>query len=466
MSKIHFVNTTGVSLNDRFTTISKTQVGFGGPTMLVEGPRSRSNSLSRSDANRQLIEHWDRAHALQSAMKAASLRPARRWLQRNTLALQMKRTMGKLTMGGIRRLQRSNSFADIATMNADRVELMQRGRGRTPSITSRLGVLRTAPRDRSISRGRSMSRGRSTSRGRGVSRGRSASRDRQRSLSRSNSQTNLRRAGSRGNLSRAGSLNNLSRAGSRNGLNNLSRAGSRNGLNNLSRAGSRNGLNSTRKTIGPNDARRRLIRNNQLAARGVTNGATARRGRSRSRSRVRGTPATAVAAQANGGRARSRSRSRKRAGSKVRASSVNSRLGANRTNEPVAARVGGGRVTKRSRSRRPGLANATAVGTRTGRPLKRETPNRKGAGGKKAMGANNGANGAVAAGRRGRSRSRRPNSNVRGRSASKNRSTHVKQQPKSREELDNELDQYMANTKSSLDREMDQYMNGIEHSRI
>ena len=45
--------------------------------------------------------------------------------------------------------------------------------------------------------------------------------------------------------------------------------------------------------------------------------------------------------------------------------------------------------------------------------------------------------------------------------ASKNRTAHVKQQPKSREELDSELDQYMANTKSSLDKEMDQYMNGI-----
>lgn len=31
----------------------------------------------------------------------------------------------------------------------------------------------------------------------------------------------------------------------------------------------------------------------------------------------------------------------------------------------------------------------------------------------------------------------------------------------SKEQLDNELDQYMANTKSSLDREMDEYMNGI-----
>lgn len=31
----------------------------------------------------------------------------------------------------------------------------------------------------------------------------------------------------------------------------------------------------------------------------------------------------------------------------------------------------------------------------------------------------------------------------------------------SKEQLDSELDQYMANTKSSLDKEMDEYMNGI-----
>lgn len=34
----------------------------------------------------------------------------------------------------------------------------------------------------------------------------------------------------------------------------------------------------------------------------------------------------------------------------------------------------------------------------------------------------------------------------------------------SKEQLDNELDQYMANTKSSLDREMDEYMNGMNNS--
>lgn len=37
---------------------------------------------------------------------------------------------------------------------------------------------------------------------------------------------------------------------------------------------------------------------------------------------------------------------------------------------------------------------------------------------------------------------------------------------KSKEQLDKELDTYMANTKSSLDKEMDEYMNGIHSSTI
>uniref|UniRef100_A0A182P2C6 FoP_duplication domain-containing protein n=1 Tax=Anopheles epiroticus TaxID=199890 RepID=A0A182P2C6_9DIPT len=438
LSKVHFVNTTGVSLNDRFTTMTKSHVGFGMAPAVVEAPfRPRTNSITRaSDSNRRLIDQWDRLHDLHAltanVVAPAIVRPVRQRLQRNALAQQVKRTMDKLA-GGVRRLQRSNSFTDIATMNADRMELLQRVRERTPTISSRLGDVRAVTRGRSMSRGRSVSRTRSNSRGR------------QPSLTRANSQTNLRRAGSRTNLVRVGSRTNLTRAGSRNGLNLIA------------------------KPIAPNDARRRIHRNNLLANRlGTVNGAAAAvtRGRSRSRSRIRGAAAANVAAVAANGRARSRSRNR--AGSRARAGSVNSRLGANRTNAPAAnagGRANGGRVTKRSRSR----VNATVLGTRTGRPLKREPPKRKGAGGKAAAKvaarSNGGAGGATAAaaGRRGRSRSRRDNSRVRGRSASKNRTGNVKKQPKSREELDSELDQYMANTKSSMDKEMDQYMNGIGH---
>ncbi|XP_052888992.1 circumsporozoite protein-like [Anopheles moucheti] len=479
LNKLHFVNTTGVSLNDRFTSMAKPFLGFGMSKTMMDVPMSRPNPVPITDSsNRRLIDSWDRMHALHALARNViqESRPARQRLQRNTLAQQVKRTMNRLP-GGARRLQRSNSFTDIATMNADRVELLQRVRGRTPTINSRLGAARN------VSRGRSMSRGRS------ASRNRSSSRDRQPSLSRSNSQTNLQRAGSRNNLTRAGSRTNLARAGSRTNLTragsrtNLARAGSRTNLaragsrTNLARAGSRNGLNATHKTIAPNDARRRINRNNLIANRlGTVNGAVGARGRSRSRSRVRGAAPAAPVQTGGAPNGRARSRSRKRVGSRTRAGSVNSRLGVNRTNEPtgnVGGRANGGRVTKRSRSIRRGVANASTVGARAGRPLKREAPKRKGAGGKAAKGkaANNGGGanggaGAAASGRRGRSRSRRANSRVRGRSASKNRTGHVNQQPKSRAELDSELDQYMANTKSSLDKEMDQYMNGFGTGRM
>uniref|UniRef100_A0A182SUE5 Uncharacterized protein n=1 Tax=Anopheles maculatus TaxID=74869 RepID=A0A182SUE5_9DIPT len=118
---------------------------------------------------------------------------------------------------------------------------------------------------------------------------------------------------------------------------------------------------------------RRINRNNLIANRlGTVNGAAVTRGRSRSRSRVRAAANNVPTNAADQGRARSRSR--KRAGSRTRAASVNSRLGVNRTNELVGTSVGranGGRITKRSRSIRRGAANASTVGARSGRPLKR-----------------------------------------------------------------------------------------------
>uniref|UniRef100_A0A182SDS1 Uncharacterized protein n=1 Tax=Anopheles maculatus TaxID=74869 RepID=A0A182SDS1_9DIPT len=117
LSKIHFVNTTGVSLNDRFTSMTKTHVGYGAVPTMMEAPIPRPTSVAMVDnSNRRLIDQWDRLHALHAlATKATSnIRPARQRLQRNTLAQQMKRTMTRLP-GGVRRLQRSNSFTDIAT---------------------------------------------------------------------------------------------------------------------------------------------------------------------------------------------------------------------------------------------------------------------------------------------------------------------------------------------------------------
>lgn len=452
ISKIHFINSTGLSLNDRFTAFSKGPAVGVTVSGLERPPRTRSNSVSRMDSNRLLVERWDRSNAMQSAMQlknTAIHRPPRQRLQRNTMALQFKRSVDKME-GGLQRLQRSNSFNNIATMNADRIQL-QRTRGMTPSIASRLGGAGQTRRGRSISRGRSASRSRSTSRGR------------QPSLGRTNSQLDLRRVGSRERLSRATTPRT-----------------------NLTRAGSRNRPNVAtllRKAIAPNDARRRLLRKTALAAKANNNGAANRsRSRSRSRSRVRAAAAIATTNASNnnnnnvgGGRARSRRRASSR-GRNVRSGSVNSRLGTNRTNELGATAVAGargGRVSKRSQSRRrrggvkkavTTAAATAAVGTRVGRPLKRET-GRKGAGGKAQQQQANGNKAANGASRRGRSRSRRANSRVRGRSASKNRAPLAKKEPKSREELDSELDQYMANTRT-LDKEMEEYINGTGSSRI
>ncbi|XP_052864957.1 uncharacterized protein LOC128271460 [Anopheles cruzii] len=447
--KIHFSNSTGVSLNDRFTIMAKigdppaaaAAVGTGPGVRVVpvpNRPRPRSNSLSRSDTNRQLISQWDRSHAVQSAALAlkntSTIRSGRQRLQRNNMqSQQLKRTLGALP-GGFGRLQRSNSFGNIATMNADRVELQQKFRSKANAVASRLGQTR-AMETGAIQRGRSRTRrtssARSASRPRSASRTRSASRNRQYS-------SGLRRSGSNANLS-----------------------------------GSRNGLNTIRNEGAP--VRRRLNRTKlTLAERiGVRNGAvaTTTRGRSRSRSRLRTTPASvaaATAAAASNGRARPR----KRAGSRMksRTGSVNSRLGANRTNEPTAiSRVDGGRVAKRSTSRRRrGGQGATVVaGTRPGRSVKRGAAVTAATGrGTPKNGAQNSAqNGGPGAGKRGRSRSRSRavNSRTRARNVVKKRTQAPKQQKevKSREELDNELDQYMANTKSCLDKEMDEYMNGI-----
>lgn len=67
LSKIHFVNTTGVSLNDRFTTMTKPTVGFGAAPAIVEAPRPRANSVTRAtESNRRLVDQWDQLHALQA----------------------------------------------------------------------------------------------------------------------------------------------------------------------------------------------------------------------------------------------------------------------------------------------------------------------------------------------------------------------------------------------------------------
>lgn len=404
ISKIHFNSSTGVSLNDRFTVISKLSPldkvaalgrernGVGGGGIL----RKRSNSVDSyasrgSYANRQLVNQLDRRHVGQPQnsslrLRNKSIRSGRQRLNRTSLAsrTQLRRAAGNTLSlaGGSRRLQRSNSFSDIATMNADVFERQSLRRSNSQlSIASRLG---TAGRSRGAPR-RPLQRTNSSSNlvGRPQSRGRSRSRSR--------SRTRLPRSQSRGNLTRARS-----------------------------------------RSAGLNGAGRNYNIESRLGRPG---------GRIRGRTNIR-----------RGGRGRvpatlARSTSR----TNIRSGSVNGRLGANRSNRPLSTRGGRGRVAKRGQRRGAGgyAQNGTGPG-RSGRTLQRR------GGGAQSAGTS----------RRGRSRSRgravsqnRGRSAQRGRNASKGRRASAPSM--SKEQLDSELDQYMANTKSSLDREMDEYMNGI-----
>ncbi|XP_062560979.1 serine/arginine-rich splicing factor 4 [Armigeres subalbatus] len=408
ISKIHFNSSTGVSLNDRFTVISKLSpldkaaglgrerngVGGGGGGGIL---RKRSNSVDSyasrgSYANRQLVNQLDRRHVghpqnSSLRLRNKSIRSGRQRLNRTSLASrsQLRRAAGNTLSlaGGSRRLQRSNSFSDIATMNADFFERQSLRRSNSQlSIASRLG---TAGRSRGAPR-RSLQRTNSSTNlaGRPQSRGRSRSRSR--------SRTRLPRSQSRGNLART-----RSRSAGLNGTGNNYNIESR-----LGRAGG---------------------------------------GRIRGRSNVR-----------RGGRGRgSATLGRSASRTNLRSGSVNGRLGANRNNRPMGTRGGRGRVAKRGQRRGAGGYGQNGAGAgRPGRTLQRR----------------GGATQQAGTSRRGRSRSRgravsqnRGRSAQRGRNASKGRRASAPSM--SKEQLDTELDQYMANTKSSLDREMDEYMNGL-----
>ncbi|XP_019548985.3 chromatin target of PRMT1 protein [Aedes albopictus] len=413
INKIHFNGSTGVSLNDRFTIMSKMSP-LDKPAAGRERNnggilRKRSNSVDsfasrNSYANRQLVNQLDRRHLGQSQAAALRLRnktirSGRQRLNRTSLAsrTQLRRAAGNTLSlaGGSRRLQRSNSFSDIATMNADFVERQSLRRSNSQlSIASRLG---NAGRSRGGPR-RPLQRTNSSA---NLSARQSPYRGRSRSRSRSRAR--LPRSRSRGNLPRA-----------------RSRSAGLNGFG--------NGFNNNNN-------------NNNIESRLGRAGATG--GRIRGRSNVRRGRGRAPAAL-------SRSASR----TNLRSGSVNGRLGGNRTNRPLGTRGGRGRVAKRGQRRGPAGTGQNGTGGGGGRPGR--TLQRRGGAATQGAGP----------GRRGRSRSRgraasqnRGRSAQRGRNASKGRRASAPAM--SKEQLDNELDQYMANTKSSLDREMDEYMNGI-----
>lgn len=414
VNKIHFNSSTGVSLNDRFTIMSKVSPGLdkagaalgraeGHGQGVPSGLRKRSNSVDSipsrgSLANRAFVSQLDRRHMggqhSQLRLRNRNIRSGRQKLNRNNISsrIQLRRAAGNtLTLvGGSRRMQRSNSLSDIATMNADFYERhtpLTRSNSQA-SLAARLGTNRI---------GRSRSRG--------GPRGRSLQRNQSRNRSRSNS--GIRNGG--------------------NGQGRPSRSRSRGGGN----LGNNNGNNGVR------------ARSRSAAGYGVN-------GRGR-----------------GGGRPIQRRNSYKPR-SVSRSASVNGRLGNNRTSRPMSGGGGfrGGRIAKRGMRRGGAYGGGGMVGRngnnggRPGRTLQRGRGGPRGAGGA--------ANGGI---RRGRSRSRgRAPSQTRGRSAQRGRNASRGRYPaapqKSKEQLDKELDTYMANTKSSLDKEMDEYMNGIHSATI
>lgn len=417
VNKIHFNSSTGVSLNDRFTIMSKVSPGLdkagaalgraeGHGQGVPSGLRKRSNSVDSipsrgSLANRAFVSQLDRRHMggqhSQLRLRNRNIRSGRQKLNRNNISsrVQLRRAAGNtLTLvGGSRRMQRSNSLSDIATMNADFYERhtpLTRSNSQA-SLAARLGTNRI---------GRSRSRG--------GPRGRSLQRNQSRNRSRSNS-------------------------GIRNGANGL-------GQGRPSRSRSRGGGN--------------LGNNNGNGNNGV-------------RARSRSAAGYGVNGRGRGGGRPMQRRNSYKPRSVSRSASVNGRLGNNRTSRPMSGGgFRGGRIGKRG-MRRGGVYGGGGMGGRNGnnggrpgRTLQRGRGGPRGGGGA--------ANGGL---RRGRSRSRgRAPSQTRGRSAQRGRNASRGRFPaapqKSKEQLDKELDTYMANTKSSLDKEMDEYMNGIHSATI
>ncbi|XP_064550149.1 serine/arginine-rich splicing factor 4 [Drosophila montana] len=446
---------TGISLNERFTQMQSRQQQ---PPAAARGRRSRSRSRSRrivdataSVANSRLLQEFKRKHTVQTALK----------LKRRSLRTTAGGANARL--GGIKALRlgangkpvRLNNGTRLATMRADLIA--NNGRARRSNSSSarrsssavrglgqRLGLRRpvvggaaerVAQRRRGLSRQQQQqplpqlqSRGRSRSRGRArsLSRGRDQSRGRSQSVGRTQSRgrRQLSANGGRGVSAGGGGgrapgrVSVKQRLGVRPGVAAAAAAAAKGAAN--KRRGNRRGNSQVR---GVTAGRIEKRRNSNTAQKTViaAAGGRGRKGRARGRSAVRAAAAVGAASAAtNRSRSRSRSRSRARQG-KVAASAAASSNGRQKGAGPVGAR-------------------------RRGRSLQRT-------GGKVAKGANINGNkkknnsteavkpNQLQQGRRGRSRGRG------GRTvAGKPQRREVK-----REDLDNELDQYMSTTKSEMD---------------
>ncbi|XP_013118333.1 serine/arginine repetitive matrix protein 2 isoform X1 [Stomoxys calcitrans] len=482
LCKIHVNNSTGVSLNERFTAMT-TQ-----PKVTVAG-RSRGSSMERSTrirvpnaatpANQRLLAELHRKHKLQAAMKLK-----RRSMR--TVGGGSGGSYGRIKRGSVKALRvgangkpiRTNSLSNIATMNADR-EILKR-RNTTPlrrsnssgNLANRLGprrpvvggaAQRIARRrmdrqrggalergGRSLTNGnRSRSRNRSTAppvQGNGV-RGRSRSRSRQnvanavpRGRSRSRSRLPVRsRSRNRGRegAPAKSSLPIKARLGVRPGPNAKSTANNRNGNRNGNRNNRRRSVSIGSRGI---QAGRVQKRRNSAPQNATNRVKTGNNNRPRSRSATR---------NANGiqqrprSRSRSRSRTRKgQVGQQGGPGQVQQKRGRGQTQQrrsvPTQQRGRGGTMQQRGRvgqmqQRRGGQAQ------QRGRSQQR----RGGSANKAQKGSNNPK--ANSQPRRGRSRSR---TGGRGGPRAQGKST---KEAVNKDDLDKELDQYMATTKTEND---------------
>ncbi|XP_037814401.1 putative uncharacterized protein DDB_G0286901 isoform X1 [Lucilia sericata] len=469
LSKIHVTNSTGLSLNERFTAIS-TQPKVVTNIGTTRRSRSRSRSVQRqvpvpaaaervtSRANQRLLAQLQRKHKVQAALK----------LKRRSMRTVGGRSNGsggangRIRRGTVKAFRvgangkpiRTNSLTRIATMNADREITNNRGRplrrsNSSNNLAGRLGprrptvggaAQRVARRNIDRQRGRNSvgNRGRST----GLNnRGRSRSRSRTRTLSdngRNRSRTRNNSDNQLNNRSRSRNRNSVN-AQTNNNNNNVRRGRSRSRSRGRVAAGSVNKSNlpiKARLGVRPGVAANRGTnnrrgRNASLTRRGVQTGRVQKRrnstnanaagndnnGRGRMRSR------SAVRNNSKNGNVRSRSRSRTRKG----------QVGQQRQQQ------GSGQVRQQRNNRAP-----------RGRQQQRRGNNISNG----QRGTNNNGK-AQTQQRRGRSRSRTGRgANSGGNSRNQgNKSAAATKPAVNKDALDKELDQYMATTKT--EHEMD-----------
>lgn len=413
IDKIHVNFSTKISLNDRFTVMQSVGPKVP-PIRKISRRRTQSASLdsggggsgggggpqTASLANRKLLEQLEKKHKIQAALKLKrrSLKanlPTRQRLQ-NRIGLK-KGTINAIRLAPNGKLTRSNSLSNIATMKADLIEPTLRRSNSTSNIAARLGARRgsTAKGGAQISPNSTRRRLKRNS----LPIARSSSRQR---LSRSNSVGNLKRSNSRSNLRRGNSKTDLNGSAGDVSVPPAKRI-NRNRFRSSSR--SRRGSISVSSRLG--------------VKRGSGGGLRDRPIRGINRRRI-----------IQGGVARGRIGKRRNSTSNMPSGSK----GGAQQGRVSRPRGRGGAASQRSRSRSK---------SRNTRPRSRSLHRNLGRGGIRQRNSRGG----------GRVRGRG------GRGRGITRPLGAPRNPIKKEDLDKELDQYMANTKTALDKEMDVFMN-------